>query len=67
MGELNSRLAMIVDRNSGILNENKHLKETMDMEKKKYADEVTNLRNIFFSLMHQNLLFCISVTNYHFS
>ena len=48
MGELNSRLAMIVDRNSGILNENKHLKETMDMEKKKYADEVTNFRNLFF-------------------
>ena len=40
MGELNSRLATIVDRNSGILNENKHLKETMDLEKKKYADEV---------------------------
>ena len=67
MGELNSRLAMIVDRNSGILNENKHLKETMDMEKKKYADEVTNFRNIFCSQRHQNLLFWISVTNYHFS
>ena len=48
MGELNSRLAMIVDRNSGILNENKHLKETMDMDKKKYADEVTNFRNLCF-------------------
>ena len=40
MGELNTRLATIVDRNSGILNENKHLKQTMDMEKQKYADEV---------------------------
>ena len=43
MGELNTRLATIVDRNSGILNENKHLKQTMDMEKQKYADEVDNL------------------------
>ena len=47
MGELNSRLATIVDRNSGILNENKHLKETMDMEKKKYADEVRILYKTF--------------------
>ena len=51
MGELNSRLATIVDRNSGILNENKHLKETMDMEKKKYADEVT----IFWKYFLANL------------
>jgi len=43
MGELNTRLATIVDRNSGILNENKHLKQTMDMEKQKYSDEVDNL------------------------
>ena len=43
MGELNTRLATIVDRNSGILNENKHLKQTMDMEKQKYADEVNTI------------------------
>ena len=43
MGELNSRLATIVDRNSGILNENKQLKESMGLEKQKYADEVAIL------------------------
>ena len=58
MGELNSRLATIVDRNSGILNENKHLKETMDMEKKKYADEVRILQKKTVNLSnskHQSL------------
>jgi len=47
MGELNSRLATIVDRNSGILNENKHLKETMDMEKQKYSDELAKVKKLY--------------------
>merc|ERR1712131_104114 len=47
MGELNTRLATIVDRNSGILNENKHLKQTMDMEKQKYADELAKVKKLY--------------------
>merc|ERR1712180_191665 len=47
MGELNSRLATIVDRNSGILSENKHLKETMGLEKQKYADELTKVKKLY--------------------
>jgi len=47
MGELNSRLATIVDRNSGILSENKHLKQSMDQEKQKYADELANVKKLY--------------------
>merc|ERR1712136_389013 len=63
MGELNSRLATIVDRNSGILNENKHLKESMEMAKQLYDDESTEARRLLDKASDEKVKIDLEIQN----